>query len=96
MLQFVVTLPLTGAVDVLSRELSVTVGANPAVILNPAVGDTESQELSGNDSDAIHLELVDVDDAGNRSAASVLDATLLDTLAPPQPGEMGIRITGET
>ena len=96
MLQFVVTLPPTGAADVLSRELSVTIGANPAVILNPAVGDVESQELSGNDNDAVHLELVDVDDAGNRSAASVLEVILLDTLVPPQPGEMGIRVTGET
>ena len=95
MLSFVVVLPAPGAADVVTRELSVTIAGGTPVVINPAVYAIESQEFSGNDNDSVHLELVDVDDAGNLSTTSVLDTILIDTLAPPQPGEMGIRVTRE-
>ena len=96
MLQFVLTLPPRTAADTMSRELSVSVGGGEIVVINPDIADTESEEFSGADNASVHAELIDIDDAGNRSQASILDAVLTDTIAPPQPGVMAIRVTGET
>lgn len=95
MLQFVINLPGVGAADVVERRLTVTIGAGEPQLLNPATDATESIELSGNDNEPVHAELVDVDDAGNVSQPSTLDAILADTLPPPAPGAMGITVTGE-
>lgn len=42
--------------------------------------------------DQIHLELRNVDDAGNVGPASVSDFTVFDTVPPNAPGEIGIQI----
>lgn len=96
MLEFVITLPPTTTADTVARELVVTVGDSEPAVLAPDITAVESAGLSGSDNAAVHAGLVDIDDAGNRSQASVLDAVLADTIAPPQPGQMGIRVTGET
>lgn len=95
MLHFVISLPPTGDLDTTTRELTVTVGTTAPVTVNPALTDIESSEFSGNDTDAIHAELVDIDDVGNRSQPSVLDTILTDTMPPRQPGELGVRVTRE-
>lgn len=95
MLHFVLTLPPTTAADVAERNLTITIGSQEAQVVNPDLTAEETQEFSGEDNDPVHAELVDVDDAGNRSQPSIFDGVLTDTLAPPQPGEMGIRVTRE-
>jgi hypothetical protein len=95
MLRFVLVLPPIGASDVIDRELMVQIsGQLPAVEhVPPSV--VESGEYEGNDGDSISGHLVDIDDAGNRSEPSPFSFTLADTIAPPAPGEIGIRLTGE-
>jgi hypothetical protein len=95
MLYFVFSLPVPGAADVATRELTVSIAGADPVTVSPAIGDTESQEFSGNDNDTIHAELVDIDDADNRSTPSVYEGVLTDTLAPPQPGELGVKVVRE-
>ena len=97
MLHFVITLPPTRAADVVQRELKITIGDQTEQTVHPELTAAETQEFSGNDNDAVHAELVDIDDATppNRSEPSVLDGVLTDTVAPPQPGQMGIRVTRE-
>lgn len=91
---FDVTLPPASAPDVVRRELTVEINGVPVVNELPA--DTLSMAgLQGPQGALVRLSLVDIDDAGNRSPESVLEATLLDTFAPPQPGQMGVTVTGE-
>jgi hypothetical protein len=95
MLYFTISLPPVGATDVVERRLTVIVGSDDPISITPAVTDTESQEFGGEDNEPVHAELIDVDDAGNQSQPSVLDAVLADTLPPPQPGAMGIVLKRE-
>lgn len=94
MLKFVLVLPEAGAADVVTRELRFTVGEE-LVEVNLEGSATETVELTGADNDAVVGSLVDVDDAGNRSEAREFSFVLVDTLAPPQPGELGLKVTGE-
>ena len=94
-IQFKVSLPpLAEPNDVVMRELTVTIGAVSDVLSIPKT-QTEVTGLSGDQDAAGNLSLVDIDDAGGRSAASTLDFVLLDTIPPPQPGALGIVVTGE-
>lgn len=95
MLIFKISLPPVGASDVVERRLTVTVGGGDPIVatMDPTVDTTG--ELAGNDNDAVHAELIDVDDSGNQSQPSTLDAVLTDTIPPPQPGAMGITMIRE-
>lgn len=95
MLKFKLVLPAPGASDVASRQLTVTIGtADPqTVTLDPTA--IESGEYEGEDNAAVSGSLVDTDDAGNQSEAREFSFVLTDTLAPPQPGEVGLVVTGE-
>lgn len=96
MLQFVLVLPPKSAVDVVSREVQVQVGSALGQTLT-FPGDTlETGTLEGNDNEIVTGSLVDIDDAGNRSEPRTFEFTLTDTIAPAQPGEVGIRVTAET
>lgn len=95
MLTFSVQLGPKLAQDVVSRELSVTVNESTETrTLGP--DESVAEGFSGEDNAAVHVELVDVDDAGNRSEPGVLDAVLTDTLPPPQPNVLGIQVTSES
>ena len=96
MLQFTLTLPPVGAPDVVSRELTTKVGdAEPVVVvLTPDV--VEQAGFECEDNAVVTAALVDVDDAGNRSEAREQSWTVVDTIAPPLPGELGLLVTGET
>jgi len=48
------------------------------------------------DNAEVFVSLVDIDDAGNRSAAREQTFTVTDTMAPPVPGTIGLEVTGET
>lgn len=94
MLSFVLTLPERSAKDVVARELTVSVdGVETVESLN---GDSlESQAYSGLDNAAVTGRLVDIDDAGNRSEPSEFTFVLADTIAPPAPGQVGLKVTAE-
>ena len=95
MLRFKLILPAPGASDVVTRKLSIQVGnGDPQNFALP--GDAlETQEFEGEDNAAVSGQLVDVDDAGNESEPRDYFFLLVDTLAPPQPGEIGLVVTGE-
>jgi hypothetical protein len=95
-IQFDVNLPPKAAPDVVNRELTVDFGDG-----NPNVFELSGDEnvvtgLEGDQDSTVNLALVDIDDAGNRSEASTASATLVDSVAPPKPGELGVTIIGET
>jgi len=98
MLTFVVSLPAQTPeeFDVVSRKTEVTIGG---VALEPQVtpvATTEIGPFQGQQGDTVTIKCWNVDDAGNVSeTASLFEDTLLDTFAPPAPGLLGIRVTGE-
>ena len=94
MLFFTLELPAPGASDVVTRKLSVKVGSADAVSVDLAIGDAVP-EFSGNDNDVVEGYLVDVDDAGNGSLPSEFSYVLTDTIAPPAPGQVGLKVTRE-
>lgn len=95
---FEVALPGLAAPDVVKRELSVQIGTEPVSVVTlegATLSDATVTNLKGTQDSPLHLELVDIDDAGNRSQPSVYDAVLADTFAPPAPGALGIKAIGE-
>jgi hypothetical protein len=95
-ISFKVVLPTVVDADVESRELSVKIGDADAVVTAVAKDAVEVNGLSGPQDAAIELSLVDIDDAGNKSQASVLNTVLTDVFPPATPGELSIQQTGET
>jgi hypothetical protein len=94
MLFFEFELPAPGASDVVTRKLTVKVGSADASTVDLAVG-AASPEFSGADNDVVEGSLVDVDDAGNSSEPSNFSFVLTDTIAPPLPGQVGLKVTRE-
>lgn len=94
MLNFVLDLPVSSAADVVARELTVVVDG--VVSAETLAGDAVvSAEYSGVDNAVVSGSLVDVDDAGNRSEPSEFNYVLVDNIAPPAPGAVGMRVTAE-
>lgn len=89
-------LPAPGASDVAQRELSLTVngGDPPQVRTYPSSAATPallSDEWVLADNDRVVATLVDIDGHGNRSGSSAaLTFTVLDDVAPPPPGVLGV------
>lgn len=92
---FQVVLPPKSAADVVRRELLVSFADGTEDLIELAASDTVSETFKGDQDSEVTVSLVDIDDAGNRSEASVATFTLLDSVAPPAPGELGIQVTGE-
>ena len=95
LITFKVVLPELKDADVVSRELTVQVGDGAPQVVTLAKDAVEADGFTGEQDAAIHLSLVDIDDAGNRSVPSVLDSVLVDTFPPAQPGVMVLQETGE-
>ena len=93
-LLFVVYLPPKSAPDVVARELTVEINGSIQVLELDA-DSSEVPALSGPDGASVTLSLVDIDNAGNRSEASVFSTELKDTIAPPKPGMLGLEVTAE-
>lgn len=92
MLVYSLTLPPPGASDVVKRTLKQTVNG----VELPNVDVTDGFEVSYNDNDSVTLSLFDTDDAGNESPPSDPFAfTATDTIAPPQPGQVGVALLRE-
>jgi hypothetical protein len=95
MLRFKLVLPAPGAQDVVSRMLTLAIGGADAEIITLSSTDLETAEFSGQDNDQVTGTLVDIDDADNASEPRDFSFVLVDTLAPPIPGEIGLVVTGE-
>lgn len=95
MLTFILNLPEKSAADVVSRELSVSVAGAEAEVLSVAADATSSQEFTAEQGATVSGSLVDIDDAGNRSQPREFSFVLADTIAPPQPGDVGLEVTSE-
>ena len=86
-------LPPVGSVDVISRELTVTVngGDPPQVVTLPGAA-LLTDEMVFNADDKLVITLVDIDGHGNRSQASAaFSYDVVDDVPPPQPGELGVQ-----
>lgn len=94
MLFFKLILPAISAVDVVTRKLTYKIGAAEPVELE-LTADEEVPELSGMDNEVVEGSLVDIDDAGNPSEPTNYSFVLVDTIAPPAPGEIGFEVTRE-
>lgn len=81
--------------DVVSRELTVSINGSPASTATFGPGETSLGEITANQGDAVVVSLVDIDDAGNRSDAAVLEFAAADTIAPAQPGLLGVTLVRE-
>lgn len=92
---FQVVLPPKSAPDVVRRELTVNFADGSQDVIELAADATSSDTLKGDQDSEISVALVDIDDAGNRSEPSLAAFELLDTVAPPAPGELGLSIVGE-
>ena len=95
MLKFVLVLPVKSAPDVVSRELTLQVGGNDPVNVTLDGNVVETPEYVGEKNGVLVGSLVDVDDAGNRSESRDFEFVLLDTIAPPMPGQVGVVVTGQ-
>lgn len=96
LIKFVVQVPEEATADVVRRDVQVifadsTTDADQV----PGRAAAESKEFKGPQDSTVTVRVENVDDAGNVSASREQQFTLADTFAPPQPGEIGLRATGE-
>jgi len=94
-ISFNVSLPPKSAPDVVSRELSVKVGDNPAETRVYPPEALVATGFEGPQDIGVQISLVDIDDSGNRSEPSVLGFLLADLVPPPTPGTLGIVVVQE-
>lgn len=93
MLHYKIILPpldQNGDDDVVTRRLTVN-----ELVQDIPPTQTEVAGFSGEQGTVVSGSLVDIDDAENQSAPRGFSFTLVDTLPPPQPGELGVVVTGE-
>ena len=91
MLLYKLVLPPKSASDVTKRTLTVN------GVERELPGDAmEADGYSGNDNEIVSVRLIDIDDALIPSVPRDATFTLIDNQAPPQPGEIGLVVTGET
>lgn len=97
MLTFFVDLPevTTDEFDVVKRVVTVTLGGVAAEPVEVPAATLEVGPFIGKQDAALKVECFNVDDAGNKSDAKKFEGVLLDTFAPPAPGQIGVRVTGE-
>lgn len=97
MLKFKIVLPALPPEpnDIVSGELTVTVDG--ASTVHPTTKDqTEVLDLEGNEDVAVTASFAYLDNKGNKSVhPSTLSEVLTDDVPPPNPGELGISVTGE-
>ena len=87
MISFKVVLPQLTVADVVRRELTIQIAGQPPAVETLDATATESANYSSPQNAPVHLSLTDIDDVGNRSEASVLDAVLVDVFPPAKPGD---------
>lgn len=89
---FDVKLPALGSEpnDVESVELTVSVEGEEPQVKVVAVDTSFVTGFSGPENSTVRVEARNVDNAGNKSDPSVLEAVLLDTFPPSKPGDLAI------
>jgi hypothetical protein len=95
-LSYTVTAALPVDADVVSRMLTITVNGEDMGTVDVPVDSTELSVFSAPQDAEVTLTLVDVDDAGNKSEPAVYSFVATDTIAPAQPGGLGVTLTGES
>jgi hypothetical protein len=80
--------------DVVTRELTIIIGDGSDVVVADKA-DTVISGLQAPQDASVHLELVDIDDSGNRSEPATFDFVANDDFAPPKPGDFGVVVVGE-
>lgn len=81
--------------DVVERLLTIVVnGEDQGTAVFPAAATELSAFTVPQDANVV-LTLVDVDDAGNKSAPAVVEFVAADTLPPAQPGAITVTLVGE-
>ena len=92
---FNIILPPKAAPDVIEREVVVKID-DVETQFNIPGDQTLIEAYEGDQGALVTVSLIDIDDAGNRSPASVSPVIILvDTIAPPQPGQIGLEMFDE-
>lgn len=79
--------------DVVSRELTVSIdGAATVYTAEPGTAFNVFDAVQGSN---VKLELVDIDDAGNRSQPAVVEFVATDTLPPSTPVGFTVEVIAE-
>ena len=82
--------------DVVARLLTLVVNGEDQGTAELPASAAEGLSVFSVPQDAeVVLTLVDVDDAGNKSAPAVLTFTATDTVPPQQPGALGVTLLSE-
>lgn len=87
---FNVLLPPKSAPDVVARKFTFTVGDGDPTVLDLNPEQVSVDNLEGPEGAIVNLSLVDIDNAGLESQPSTLTVTIVDTFAPPAPGQIGL------
>lgn len=82
--------------DVVTREFTVMVNGVTQDSKLYGVGVTDFGPVSVPQDSTVTLTLVDIDDAGNRSAPAVTEFVAVDTIVPAMPGAISVTLVGET
>jgi len=90
----VIVLPPPSAPDVATREVVVNDGQTEATLTLERDAVKLDPRSYAKDT-SVSVALTDIDAAGNRSPKSVKEFVIVDTFAPPQPGEIGLLVVAE-
>jgi hypothetical protein len=95
LITFNIVLPPVGAPDVVVRELTISIEGKDTIVQNVDPIVTIISDLSGPQGAEVSVSLIDVDDAGNRSAQANASIILADNFGPSTPDQIGFELTGE-
>lgn len=96
LISFRLSLPAPSAPDVVTREILISFADGSTASRTYAGTARTTDVFTGSQDTEIFGALTDIDDGGLRSVPREFSFTLLDTVAPPQPGAVGIEVVGET
>lgn len=94
-LTYRVSAPAPTDADVVSRLLTVAVNGKETVSTSFDGATTDLGTFDVPQDSVVDLSLVDVDDSGNKSEPAVFSFVAVDTVAPSQPGALGVTLEGE-
>lgn len=81
--------------DVVARRLTVLVNGEILSSTEHDGSTTTFGEIKVAQDSSVVVTLVDIDDAGNESQPGVIEFTATDTIAPSQPGSLGVTLVRE-
>lgn len=97
MLTFSVGLPeVPAGTDIVTQRFIVSIDGVETTNIDLPLDQASVDGLQGDDGQQVVAQLFYIDDAGNVSVPSMLTEVLVDTIAPPQPADLSLVVTGET